>query len=639
MTSKACWYCGGLPKLWWWLATLIGLPLIFFFMISDRQGPVEADLTERVRTELINKEVYWAEVNLDERGRDVMLSGKAPDEASREAAIETAQSVNGVRIVEHDIEILPLKSPELSVQTHNGKVTLKGLLPSQGLIDSTIAAAGETFGADNVNNQLGVGERLKESDWLSKIAGFLPALSSWKTASFDINDDGSKISGIARTDEAKGELLQQAKSLIGGKLEDGITIKPLQAATFAAAMAGGKLTLDGLLPTQESADSLVNAATKRIGADNLVNQLTVSEDAAEAPWLGQAQKLLGSFTDADTTANIADGKLTVAGTVNSFHAHINAVGAANAAIAGSDLQLQDDIKLDIPAQPEAEFAIFQKAPPTKAAAMVADFDDGKITLKGTIGSQQEADALVDAANQKVGAENVSNQLTINDEHMPASWLEQAKKLITSFTHDSNITIHKEQATLSGTVDGYQKHLTALGVAQAAVRGSDLLLRDNITIDIPAQPEAKFATFIPATSGELTANLTDGKLTLSGTLAAQQEVDTAVDAANTRVGADNVINQLAVDKQRRPADWLENAKNLLLNLPGIKGAMSINDDQAVFSGTTETNEDYLTAIRKARGAMQGQQMAFENNVTLDTSRIEQERLAKEKAEREEQERLA
>ena len=89
MTSKPCWYCRGLPKLWWWLATLVGLPLLFFFMISDRQGLVESDLDDRVRKELISKEVNWAEVNLDKRGRDVMLSGAAPDEAARDLAIKT----------------------------------------------------------------------------------------------------------------------------------------------------------------------------------------------------------------------------------------------------------------------------------------------------------------------------------------------------------------------------------------------------------------------------------------------------------------------------------------------------------------------------------------------------------------------
>ena len=352
MTAKASWYCSGLPKLWWWLIALIGLPLIFYFMISARQEPIENDISERIKQELTDKELsWWAEVNLDQRGRDVMLGGDAPDEASRDQAIQVAQGIHGVRVVEHDINIVPLKSPELSLETLDGKVMLKGILPSQADIDSAAAAAGAAFGVDNITNELNVGERLKSSDWIGKLATFLPVLATFKSPALDINDDGNKVSGIARTEESKGELLQQAKQLLGGTLEDGVTVTPLQQASLTTQMTAGKLTLSGLLPNQSAADMLISAASQRLGENNIINKLIISDDTNDATWLEQAKKLLGSLQNMDGSASIEGNALTLAGAATSYQAHINAVGSATTAIAGSDLQLNDNIAISIPAQP------------------------------------------------------------------------------------------------------------------------------------------------------------------------------------------------------------------------------------------------------------------------------------------------
>lgn len=95
---KCC--CGGLPALWWWLLALLGAGLLYLGMIANKQNPIEQDLTQR-STETLTKLGYdWVKPVVDQRGRDVYLSGIAPDDASRTQAIQNVQNLYGVRTVD-----------------------------------------------------------------------------------------------------------------------------------------------------------------------------------------------------------------------------------------------------------------------------------------------------------------------------------------------------------------------------------------------------------------------------------------------------------------------------------------------------------------------------------------------------------
>lgn len=108
--SSCC--CGGLPAMWWWLLTLLGLPLLFFLMTGSRQGAVESDLTTRSTAALKAAGMDWATVNLDQRGRDVLLNGMAASKQESDAALKVVQGVYGVREVQNKVEVATAKAPE-----------------------------------------------------------------------------------------------------------------------------------------------------------------------------------------------------------------------------------------------------------------------------------------------------------------------------------------------------------------------------------------------------------------------------------------------------------------------------------------------------------------------------------------------
>lgn len=82
-----------------WLTGILMLSLIYAAAIYFRLNTIESDLQERATIALIKNNLEWAKVAID--GRDVILDGMAPDEASRLAAEQALLSVWGVRAVKN----------------------------------------------------------------------------------------------------------------------------------------------------------------------------------------------------------------------------------------------------------------------------------------------------------------------------------------------------------------------------------------------------------------------------------------------------------------------------------------------------------------------------------------------------------
>ena len=89
---------------------------------------VEQDLEMRTATALSEK-FKWADINA--RGRDLTLVGTAPTELDKSEAVNLAQNIYGVRIVEDQIKLLPLQSPyNFTASFGTDGIVLAGYLPN-----------------------------------------------------------------------------------------------------------------------------------------------------------------------------------------------------------------------------------------------------------------------------------------------------------------------------------------------------------------------------------------------------------------------------------------------------------------------------------------------------------------------------
>ncbi len=100
MSDRPSFWCSSFSRFWWWLLALLGLPLLLFLMNYFQQPKIEADLTTRVSAALAAENIHWAEVNVQQRGRDVLLQGEPDSDIEREHAQQVALGVYGVNRVD-----------------------------------------------------------------------------------------------------------------------------------------------------------------------------------------------------------------------------------------------------------------------------------------------------------------------------------------------------------------------------------------------------------------------------------------------------------------------------------------------------------------------------------------------------------
>lgn len=256
-----------ITQIWWWLLTLLGLPLLFWLMISSRQNLVETDLTARTTDGLKAASLNDVQVNLDHRGRDAQLTGKVASDAEREQAAKLVQDTQGIRVVDNAIEVVtpvaaaiatapaveaapvvaapaqevaapppatPAVEPSLALLPQDGKWVLQGSLSSQAEIDQALAAAEGMYGAGNVVNQLTIGT-VAPATWLASLGGLKDALAGIEQSGLKFANGALALTGVASSEQAKAAALEKVQQLLGNaKVEDQLTVKAPEIAVAPA---------------------------------------------------------------------------------------------------------------------------------------------------------------------------------------------------------------------------------------------------------------------------------------------------------------------------------------------------------------------------------------------------------------------
>ena len=212
-----------LKNRWWqWIAGgLLGLLLL---TLLTRCSSIQDDIQGRAQTALDANNMSWAKVNLQDRGRDALLSGEAPSEAARDQAIDTVQNLYGTRVVDHDITLKQYVSSTLDLKLDEDKVVLSGTLPDQATIDDTVSQVQGIYGADNVTNNLVASDSARKPVWLAGVAGLLPTLAATRNMVLSANDDAVTVSGDVETTELRDTNLGLMGTAFGEKLNAAIEV-------------------------------------------------------------------------------------------------------------------------------------------------------------------------------------------------------------------------------------------------------------------------------------------------------------------------------------------------------------------------------------------------------------------------------
>ncbi|MER2607209.1 MAG: OmpA family protein [Siculibacillus sp.] len=227
-------------------------------------GPIATDVSSRALAKLKADGNGWAQVAIS--GRDVTLSGVAPEPAVRVLAAEATDRVFGVRVVDDQSTVLPLASPyAFSAERNGSTLRVTGAVPSEEARAAMLAAAAKAVPGATIKDELTVarGAPAAFTAWTTYALGQLSGLEQG-TASF--SGDGYSIVGKPR-DYATWQILE--KNLAAGLpkglklVEDGLIAPVPVPYRLGLTTRGATAVLDGYLPDAASRDRLLAALKAR----------------------------------------------------------------------------------------------------------------------------------------------------------------------------------------------------------------------------------------------------------------------------------------------------------------------------------------------------------------------------------------
>jgi len=246
------------PK--WILPGIVTVLVLAALAAFSRMEAVEADLKDRA-TGALSARFAWASVDAD--GRDLSLSGQAPDETEIAAAIETAESIGGVRAVTSAATLPPVASPWLLEAERSGaKTVLTGHYASEASRELTRSAAEAAVPGDQIEDRRTQARGAPDdSDILA--AFVLAQLAGLSDGKISISDRSVTVSGQARSVDAHESLV----GALSGKLPAegtlaALTVAPavIETYEFRARKEAGGILLEGYMPDDATRQAVLAAA-------------------------------------------------------------------------------------------------------------------------------------------------------------------------------------------------------------------------------------------------------------------------------------------------------------------------------------------------------------------------------------------
>lgn len=254
----------------------------------------------------------WAKIAVT--GRDVTVSGTAPDDAARDAVANAVAEARGVRLVNLTAGLLPHQSPYLwSLSRQGGEIALSGSLPTQAARRNLIEIFEKLLPGAKWSDQTRLATGAPDN---------LPALQEFAAAALaqlasgvvTASDKTLRIEGKAASPEAFAALTALLAKAPAGAQIASPQIVPAAASpyVFSAASADKSLKLNGFAPSLAEHGALLAALTSKFAGFSIEDGLRIARPAApEEQWVEHRSILLNAL------ALLSEGSLTLSdGTVS-----------------------------------------------------------------------------------------------------------------------------------------------------------------------------------------------------------------------------------------------------------------------------------------------------------------------------------
>ena len=267
-----------------WLWGLLPLSLIVALVLLGLAPQIESDLLRRTESALQEADISWATAIV--QGRDVTLRGEAVGQEARDAALEAAAGVWGIRKLEDQISLLERANPYTWwANREEGRIRIKGYVPD-GRDRHTILGIVKAL-----MPELEIDDRMKRAAgsppremWVGSISYALNLLAQVKGGTASLENSRLSLMGEAVSAEAYATLRERLDTQLPAGLElNKIELTPPVAAPFvwSAQFESGALTLGGHVPSEDARSQVAKGAKELFGAAAVLDRMEIASGAPE----------------------------------------------------------------------------------------------------------------------------------------------------------------------------------------------------------------------------------------------------------------------------------------------------------------------------------------------------------------------
>lgn len=274
---------------WWrWLWGIVPLLVLSWVAVQAEHERVEGDLTERSKVVLAQSGLGWAMAEF--KGRDAVLTGRAPQEGEPGKAADALASMWGVRVVDNRASLLDKAEKYYwTAGRRNKRIRLLGYAPTIGARQAILGVTKASFPGFEVVDRTTLARGVPSNDiWLAGVSFALKQLTSIKRGDVRLDDLGLTIGGEAE-DVAGYRAVKQALAGSVPKgikvLSDNVTAPVVSPYTWAVQHADGRLVLSGHIPSDVLRVELVAAAKASLPGTSVVDRMEPAEGAPQG-WAG-----------------------------------------------------------------------------------------------------------------------------------------------------------------------------------------------------------------------------------------------------------------------------------------------------------------------------------------------------------------
>ena len=385
-------------RLWIWpglaaVACLSALALWF------ETAAMEAELRSRTLSALRQNHA-WAQVGVV--GRDISLSGLAPDKDSQSTAMLVARNVAGVRSVVDDTVLLPVESPyRLSAEKTASGITLSGFVPNESARRDIISTLTGLLPGIALSDQMKLA-RGAPADLLLLAGHGLAAFPRFSTGAMEITDGAMRVSGQALNPDDHEAALAALASVPAGSMS-AADIRPASvsgAYSWSAVLRPDALVIAGYVPDEDMRKAVMARARSIADDTDVVDQMRFATGVpAGVDWLAAVETGLAALE------HMTEGSVVITTTTLKVH--------GEARDAPSFRRIDDLLSRNLP-----QGVVLGTADISIAGAShdvwSASFVDHTLELKGAVPTTAIRERLLQTAGLKFDKARVNDNLTVVD---------------------------------------------------------------------------------------------------------------------------------------------------------------------------------------------------------------------------------